>query len=447
MPSSSISQAWARHLLTRSPDALRLSPYVKERPSTKQAAALLLPHRCILYGGAAGGGKSSWLLMEALRNADKRGAALILRRESINLTQPGALIPRSHDWLAGTDAHWRGDEKTWTFPSGFRLKFGHMEHETDKHNYQSAEYETVCFEELTEFSESQFRYLFSRQRRPAGSMNPLRMCCATNPGNIGHDWVARSWGLGDYAAASEPAWAFLPAFIEDNPGLDQEAYLESLSFLSEFEQRQLRHGDWKARPKGDLFKVERIRYCNIEDVPAGLSLRRFWDLASTEETPSKKEDASAGVKGAIGPGSVLYVLDLQHFRRAPGGVREGIVETAEADGTSVRITIEQEPGSSGKIALHDFQTYVLPGFAVTGRAATGAKRSRWTGFEAAVEQRRVVFVRGAWNKKATDELGALTTDEAADAKNGLHDDITDALSGLYNECITAVTPTAWRPKR
>lgn len=420
---------------------------MKETPSPKQAAALLLPHRCILFGGAAGGGKSSWLLMEALRRADRRGAALIVRRESINLTQPGALIPRSHDWLTGTGAEWRGYEKTWTFPSGFKLKFGHMEHEQDKHHYQSAEYETICIEEWTEFTETQIRYLFSRQRRPAGSTNPLRMCGATNPGNIGHEWTARAFGLGDYAAPAEPLWAHVPAKLEDNPGLDQEAYIASLEFLPEFERRQLRHGDWRARPKGDKFKADRIRFCTEDEIPAGGSDEgRFWDLASTEETPTKKEDATAGVRGKI-VDNVLYVRDLQHARKGAGGVMTLIETTGASDGTSVRVYIEQEPGASGKTNTFTYQTLVLPGHYVDGQPATGAKRSRWMGLEAAIEQGRVVFVRAAWNAKAISELESLTTDEAADEKAGLHDDITDALAGLYNKLITAKKPKAWRLSR
>lgn len=461
----STSQEWARYLrqrLTTHPEDFALPHYVKEHPSPKQAAALLHPARCLLFGGQAGGGKSSLGMMASLRGAYRPGASLILRRESVNLTQPGALIPRSHEWLADTDAHWRGDEKTWTFPSGFVLKFGHMEHEDDKHNYQSAEYDTIFFEELTEFTESQFRFMFSRQRKRVGSPNPLRTLAATNPGGVGHEWVAGCWGLGDYEGKPrEPSWAFLPSALEDNPGIDAQSYEESLSHLTEFVRRQLRHGDWRTRPKGDLFKTERIVLVNPEEVPAGAEWR-FWDLASTEETPSKREDASAGARGrvhrvpsvavAVGPPTpqgplILYVTDLRHFRHGPGRVIEEMQAAAESDGTGVRIVIEQEPGASGKTNTWNMQTLALPGYSVTGRPASGGKRSRWVPLEAAVEQGRVRFVRAPWNAKALGELSALTTDEKQDAKNGLHDDIADAIAGLYNECITASTPKVWRPGR
>lgn len=444
----SAAEDWSRYLAAH-PEAAgklraltlpHLSRYVSQVPTPKQLAALLLPHRAILWGGAAGGGKSSWLLMGALQYADSHGAALVVRRQSINLTQPGALIPRSHEWLSGTDAHWRGDEKTWIFPSGFRLKFGHMEHELDKHNYQSAEYDTVCFEELTEFTESQFRYVFSRQRRPAGSTRPIRTLAATNPGNVGHDWVARCWGLGDYEGqASERDWAFLPAVLEDNPHVDREDYLRSLAYLPEHERQQLRHGDWKHRPKGNKFKVDRIKFCNPDEVPNLTTRWRIWDLAATEWDPvmatttkQRRPDATAGARGGMAE-TTLYVEDLRHFRKGPGGVQAELKAAAEADGPAVQIGIEQEPGSSGKTVIENFRTSILSRFAVEAIAATGAKRTRWLPFEAAMEQGRVVFVRGAWNQVALDEMRVLTTDEAQDTKNHLHDDIVDAMAGLYNK--------------
>lgn len=416
----------------------RLSRYVKHQPFAQQWAGLLAPHRAILYGGAARGGKSDWLLMAALQYADQPGAALIVRRESINLTQPGALIPRSHEWLAGTDAHWRGDEKTWYFPSGYALKFGHMEHEKDKHNYQSAAYNTICFEELTEFTETQFRYLFSRQSRPSGSRSPTRTLAATNPGNSGHEWVARAWGLGDYAGkAAEPGWAFIPSFVDDNAHVDVADYKASLSYLPEHEREQLLHGDWKHRPRGNKFKVDKLRFCNFDEVPALAVRMRRWDLAATEDGG----DATAGALGGM-DGATLYVLDLRHFRRGPAGVQAGLREAAESDGRDVEIVIEQEPGSSGKIVVDQFATALL-GFAVRARPATGEKRSRWIGFEAAMEQGRIVFVRGSWNSVALDELGTLTTDAAQDERNKLHDDIVDAMSGLYNELTGGGFAFSW----
>lgn len=120
-----------------------------------------------LYGGQAGGGKSDTLLSGALEYVDVPGyAALLLRRSFTDLALPGALMDRAHQWLRGTPAKWSGQTKTYTFPSGATLTFGYLENENDKYRYQSAEFQFIGFDELTQFEETQYRYLFSRLRRP-----------------------------------------------------------------------------------------------------------------------------------------------------------------------------------------------------------------------------------------------------------------------------------------
>jgi len=83
----------------------RMTKYIPHTPFPQQAAFLLLPHREVLYGGAAGGGKSDALLMAALQYVDVPGyRALLLRRTFADLALPGALMDRAETWLAGTDA-------------------------------------------------------------------------------------------------------------------------------------------------------------------------------------------------------------------------------------------------------------------------------------------------------------------------------------------------------
>ena len=181
--------------------------------------------------------------MGALQHVDKPGyAALLLRRTYAELSKADSLIPRSHEWLSGTPAKWNEDRKTWTFPSGATIEFGHVENETDKYKYQSAAYQYVGFDELTSFSESIYEYIgFSRTRRKIESSVPIRTRSASNPGNIGHAWV-QSRFLDD----PKPGVFFIPAKAKDNPGLDVEEYEESLSTLPPALRRQLLDGDWGA---------------------------------------------------------------------------------------------------------------------------------------------------------------------------------------------------------
>jgi predicted phage terminase large subunit-like protein len=103
----------------------------------------------VFFGGSAGGGKSDALLMAALMFAEVPGYdAIIFRRTYPELSMPGGLLERSHEWLKKTQAHWSGMTKTWTFPSGATVSFGHMENENDRFNYKSAEFQ-FCVAEGT----------------------------------------------------------------------------------------------------------------------------------------------------------------------------------------------------------------------------------------------------------------------------------------------------------
>ena len=235
----------------------KMTPYIIETPTPKQQAFLLLDCKEAMYGGAAGPGKSSALLMAALQYVDVPGyAALILRRTYADLALPGAIMDRSHLWLQETDAHWSSSDKTWTFPSGATLTFGYLANENDKYRYQSAEFQAICFDELTQFTATQYTYLFSRLRRKINVDVPLRMRVASNPGGDGHGWVYDRFmpDLSPEAAAHRRLTGriFVPGRMTDNPHIDQAAYRESLSELDDITRQQLEEGLWvtdaSARP-------------------------------------------------------------------------------------------------------------------------------------------------------------------------------------------------------
>lgn len=397
------------------------NPFIPWEPTEPQALFLTLPVQEAMYGGAAGGGKSIALLMAALQFVTQPGySALLLRRTFADLNKPKALIPLSHEWLQGTAARWDGQQHQWHFPSGATLSFGYLDTENDKYQYQGAAYHFIGFDELTQFTQTQYRYLFSRKRRLLGSNVPTRVRSASNPGGVGHSWVYERF-LG---AVDMVKRVFVPAKMDDNPYLDREDYEMSLAELDPVTRAQLRHGDWNVRPEGNLFK--RHWFDIIPRLPANIAkATRFWDLAATEESEGDDPDATAGVKVCRDATGVCYVADVKHFRGRPSEVERVIRQTAATDGHNTAIRIEQEPGSAGKALVSHYARDVLEGYDCRGVPSRGDKVTRAQAASAASERGDVKLIRGAWNEEFLDVLCAFP--------NVPHDDMVDGFSGAFND--------------
>ncbi len=367
------------------------------------------------YGGAAGGGKSDALLMAALQYVDYPGySAILFRRTYADLSLPGALMDRAREWLAETDARWKDSEKTWVFPSGATITFGYLENEQDKFRYQGAEFQFCGFDEATQFTETQYRYLFSRLRRLAGSAIPVRMRAASNPGGVGHDWVKQRFII-EGAGAGRP---FIPAKLTDNPHLDQVQYNRSLQNLDPITRQQLKDGDWSARQAGNKFKREWFEI--VDAAPADCRKVRRWDMAATEAKPGKDPDWTVGALVGISKAGVIYILDIKRFRGTPGANEQLVKQTAQLDGRSIPVRMEQEPGSAGVKMIDDYRKRVLMGWDFQGVPSTGSKEVRANPVASQSEAGNVKLVRGTW-------INAFL-DEAEVFPSGAHDDQVDAVS-------------------
>ena len=405
----------------------KMTKYIVHNPmeNPKQQAFLLLNCKEAFYGGAAGGGKSDALLMAALQYVDIPGYNAILFRKTFQeLSLAGALLDRAKEWLHPFrntgEIHWNEKTHVYTFPSGATLTFGYLEHLNDRFRYQSAEFQFIGFDELTEFERSNYTYLFSRLRRLKGVSIPLRMRSASNPGGIGHDWVKRRFLLIGKGI-------FIPALMEDNKFLDIDSYEESLAELDSITKEQLRYGNWDVKQEGSMFDRKWFEIIKPYDVPQEyINKVRYWDLAASDPKTSKSKDPAwtAGLKMSEQNG-IYYIEDIVRIRKTPGVVENTIRATAKFDGYTTDIWMEQEPGSAGVNTIDHYSREILKDFTFRGQKETGAKALRAMKPSAAAEQGRIKLVEGAWNDDFLDELEVFP--------GGRYKDQADALSGAYDK--------------
>jgi predicted phage terminase large subunit-like protein len=401
------------------------APYCPENASATQKVFLRTYALEALFGGAAGGGKSSALLMSALQYVDTPGySAILFRRTYADLALPGALMDRFQTWMAPhDDVRWNGSTYTAVFPSGARISFGYLNNKEDYLRYKGAEFQFIGMDEVTEIRESDYRYMFSRLRRPASgplSRVPLRMRGATNPAP---NWVRQRF----IVEGREKGRIFVPSKLADNPGVDADSYRQALQALDPVERQRLEMGDWWATTLGSMFSRDGFVIIDRNELPSVTSsarIVRFWDMAATEVSASNYDpDWTVGTLMAFDQG-IAYVLDVKRVRQRSDKIEHLIAQTAAEDGPLVSIRMEMEPGSSGKALADQYARYVVPGFDFQAIRATGDKETRARPFAAAVANGNVRVVRSSWLTDWLDEFSSFP--EAC-----THDDQVDSTVGAF----------------
>lgn len=272
----------------------------------------------VLFGGAAGGGKSVAALQAAAQFLDTPGyAALLLRSSFPDLMQPKALIPLSLDvWKSNPRAHWSAQERRWSFECAgggtSSLTFGYLERDMDVYQYQGAAYQLILIDELTQHTEFRYRYLFSRLRRDKyGPLSrvPLRMRATSNPGGRGHTWVKNRF---INPKTKTPGAMFIPSRLDDNPSLDRESYEASLSNLDPVTRRQLLDGDWDAITEG-RFRRAWLRYYDRHGTSYRLGPNRFIDHPATLRERFLTVDSASTIKQTAGQDPDYTVISAWSF--------------------------------------------------------------------------------------------------------------------------------------
>ncbi len=412
-----------------------------------------------IYGGAAGGGKTYALLLECLRRIDnKYFEAVIFRQTRPQIMSAGGLYATSQEIYPHLGAiSVLSPNVQWRFQSGAKITFAHMFYEKEKYNWQGSQIPLLIFDELTHFTESQFFYMFSRNRSTCGVRPYVRATC--NPDS--ESWVARfiDWWIDPetgYADESKCGklryfirrnniihWAdtpyelyekfnlcslgerksvksvaFISAKLTDNEAMMKHnpEYLGTLKAMSEFDQEQLLNGNWKIkRSAGHYFKRSKIGqmfHAMPRDV---IKWVRAWDLAATapgeleeaEGSPqamrsnSRKDDSAytAGVLLGKRSNGRYIVADVINVRENGADVRQLVLNTAASDNAfygNVTVRLPQDPGQAGKDQAQSF-VRMLGGYTVSVALESGDKVTRAEPFSSQWLAGNVDVMVASWN--------------------------------------------------
>lgn len=309
----------------------------------------------VLYGGAAGGGKSHlercaailWCLqIPGLQ-------VYIFRRQFPDLYKNHMEGPAGFPTLLKhllDSGHVRIDygRNQLKFWNGSKIHLCHCRSEKDVFGYQGAEIHVLIIDELTHFTEPMYRYLRGRVRL-AGLELPdwavgkfPRILCGTNPGGLGHNWVKATWvtPLRPMEIVVQPKGEggfkrqYIPAKLDDNPTLlrDDPDYIMRLEGLGdEALVKAMRDGNWDIVAGGaldDVWDAEKVAVPRFR-IPAGWRVDRSHDWGSAKpfstlwwaEADGTEATMPDGCKWAPPRGTLICIQEWYGAKRPNEGVK------------------------------------------------------------------------------------------------------------------------------
>lgn len=416
-----------------------------------------------MQGGGAGGGKTYAILLEPLYHMDNPNfGAVIFRRTMPEITKEKGLWDESAALYPLFGAIPNLNDRRWTFPSGARVSFSHMQYEGDLAAWRGAQIALIEFDQLETFTEQQFWYMLSRNRSTSGVKPYIRATCNPEPGWLADlldwwideegyaipersgklRWFVRTdagivWGESlaplatEYPDIPPKSLTFIPADIYDNQILMSKdpGYLANLKGLPLVDRERLLNGNWKVKPSAG--KVFQRAWFDIQAAaPSGGKTCIFWDFAATEKSLKKPDPDYTAAVTIRKVNGLWYVLDCQAFRAGPAEVERAFVnvtrqmaERAKAEGSTFLVRWEQEPGSAAKRESSRMAA-LLSGLDARAVLSQSDKITRARAMSAQAEAGNIVLVAENWNE------GWLT--HMHSQPDLPHDDIMDASAGAFN---------------
>jgi Terminase large subunit, T4likevirus-type, N-terminal len=328
-------------------------------PQTEAIMADWCPE--LFYGGAAGGGKSDFLLGDFLQDVPTYGrnwAGILFRRTYNELEE---LIRRSREIYPASGAVWHEQAKTWTWPNGAQLRMRYVERDADATRYQGHAYTWIGWDELTQWP-TDYAYRFLRGRlRSAHAVPTKRIRAAANPGGVGHHWVKAYFvdpASGGYTPITDPVTKakriFVPAKLRDNKILlaSDPTYADRLRGLSSSAMvRAWLEGDWTVI-EGAYFDCWRYDKHVVEPFPVPDGWTRFRSMDWGSAKPFSvgwwtiaSDDLRSGER-FIPRGAMVRYREWY----GSAGINEGMKMTAEEVGAGI---VTRERGESLRYGVLD----------------------------------------------------------------------------------------------
>jgi hypothetical protein len=319
-----------------------------------QTDYLASSEREVLYGGAAGGGKSYATLADPLRSLNHKDfSGLLVRHTTEELRE---LIQKSQELYpkAIPGIKWSERKSQWVTPRGGRIWMSYLDRDQDVMRYQGQAFNYIAFDELTQWpTPFAWNYMRSRLRSSAPELG-LYMRATTNPGSIGHQWVKKMFI--DPSKPNKPFWAtdietgerleypkghtkagqplfkrrFIPASLFDNPYLaDSGDYETMLLSMPEHQRKQLLEGNWDVNEGAAFPEFNRkIHVVDPYDIPNSWTKFRACDYGYGSWT--------GVVWFAVSPSEQLVIYREMYVTRVTATDLADMILEAEADDGTIR---------------------------------------------------------------------------------------------------------------